>query len=272
MNAVSRETRFAGFYSCDLFDCPAFRMFTAWDCPRADNILGEKRFEPQSMALWCSLVHRATSILDIGANVGVYSLAAASLRKDVEIHAFEPNPYAAARLRLHKRVNGFGNITEHLAALSDKAGAARFSWVDKGGKISSGGALGARVEGIPNESCVVEMITLDSLDISFGSRPLVKIDVEGGELRAVQGATKLCQAKPDIILESFSQAKCDLIAQHLPEGFSVYRIHEDGGLERLNLLTAAVYSVHDYNQFITWRPEELVSLVGPDAMRVTHGR
>src|SRR5687767_9879995 len=89
-----------GYYTADIFECPPFVMFTSNDCPRAWNILYERTFEPQSMKLWCRLAREATGILDIGAHVGVYSLAAAALRKDIDVHAFEPNPYAFARLRL----------------------------------------------------------------------------------------------------------------------------------------------------------------------------
>src|SRR5262245_20569340 len=102
---------FRGFYTVDLFDCPPFQMFSNGDDPRAIEILEYKSFEPHSMRLWCRLVRDATAILDIGAHTGVYSLAAASLRKDIQIHAFEPNPYAAARLRVHKHLNGFANLT-----------------------------------------------------------------------------------------------------------------------------------------------------------------
>src|SRR4051812_21792583 len=84
-----REHPYIGFYEVDIFECPPFVMFTGNDCPRGWDILYERSFEPQSMRIWCRLARTATGILDIGAHVGVYSLAAASLRKDIKIHAFE---------------------------------------------------------------------------------------------------------------------------------------------------------------------------------------
>src|SRR4051812_34182023 len=93
---------FYGYFQVDIFDCPPFAMFTNNDCPRAFNILYQRKFEPGSMALWCRYARSASSILDVGAHVGVYALAAAALRPDLQIHAFEPNPFAAARLRLNK--------------------------------------------------------------------------------------------------------------------------------------------------------------------------
>lgn len=244
-----------GFYTVDLFDCPSFKMFTAGDCPRAENILLDRKFEPESMRLWCKLVRAATSILDIGAHVGVYSLAAASLRSDIPVHAFEPNPEAYSRLRVHRRINGFDNIVEHRYALADKTGTAAFSWYVKPEKfIASGAGLG--IKPVKNswgvESVFVTTKRLDEVAIDYGSQPLVKIDVEGAERHVLEGAQALLATKPDIILESFSQKNCDLISEMLRPGYSVFRIHECGEMNRLSQLTAADLNNQDFNQFITW--------------------
>ena len=49
-------------------------------------------FEPHAMKVWARLCRSATGVLDIGANVGIYSLCAARLRPDLSVHAYEPNP------------------------------------------------------------------------------------------------------------------------------------------------------------------------------------
>ena len=246
-----------GFYDADLFDCPSFKMFTAGDCPRANDILVGKRFEPESMRLWCRLAKDATSILDIGAHVGVYSLAAASLRKDIPIHAFEPNPYAFARLREHILLNGFENIVEHHEALSSQTGMAAFSWyVRPEHLISSGGSLGPRppLAGMERESIPVFTKRLDELPIDYGTRPLAKIDVEGAERHVLSGAQALLASKPDLIIESFDQSNCNRITEMLRPGYSVFKIIEDGRLEPIEQLTAADgRNSQDFNQFITWR-------------------
>jgi hypothetical protein len=123
ISVLDRE--FYGFYEVSCFDCPPFMMFTANDCPRAIDILKHKSFEPESMRLWCRLSRSATSILDIGAQVGIYTMAAAGLRPDIPIHAFEPNPYAYARLSVHKSINGYENIVVYRIALGDSAGITR---------------------------------------------------------------------------------------------------------------------------------------------------
>lgn len=245
---------YVGFYTVDLFDCPQFRMFTAGDCPRAQNIMIERSFEPTSMGIWCHLAREATSILDIGAHVGVYALAAAILRPDSAIHAFEPNPNAWSRLRIHMLANVLMNIREYHVALSDKHELVPFSWPHKPGQtVSSGGRIGRIPESA--EHIVVETDRLDAYGIDYGSRPLIKIDVEGGEVNVFRGMGRVLEAKPDIILESFSQANCDAIWEMLPQGYQAYRINErEMTLQPLPRLTAADVKGRDFNQFLTTRP------------------
>lgn len=239
-----------GFYDVTLFDCPPFVMFTANDCPRALNILHQRSFEPQSMALWCKLARQATAILDVGAHVGVYSLAAASLRPDLPVHAFEPNPYAAARLRMHKQINGFANIIEYPMAVAARTERAAFGWHDKGnGQISSGGALG--VPGI-----TVHTGTLDRIEyIGTGDRALMKIDVEGGEGAVFAGAEKfMAEHRPDVILECFSEKNAAAIWEQLkPLDYRVWAIREAGGYEEWCTLTARSSKGQDFNVFLSTR-------------------
>ena len=247
---------FMGEYTCDLFDCPSFKMVTFGDCHRANNILIDKRFEPESMRIWCQLAKTATCILDIGAHVGVYSLAAASLRKDIKIHAFEPNPYAYTRLREHKLLNGFTNLKDYPVALADRSDFVAFGWLRRPGHyISSGGTMLQELPANPasEESIIARTRRLGDFKISYGDRPLVKIDVEGGERVVLKGARALLQAQPDIIIESFSQNNCDAITELLRPGYKVFRIIEDGRLEPIDRLTAADGQGQDFNQFVTWR-------------------
>lgn len=239
-----------GFYDVDLFDCLPFVMFTANDCPRAINIFN-RDFELTSMKLWCHLARQATCIVDVGAHVGVYSLAAAALRQDVPIHAFEPNPHAFARLKMHVEINKFTNVIEHPVALSDTKGTHRFGWAEKSlWQISSGGSISTA--GMKIQSDYLDNSAL----LDFGSRGLMKIDVEGHEYKVISGARcSIDENKPDIILESFCKDSCRAISDLLPPGYSFYRIHEDAGtLEPMPTLLPASTKGKDYNAFLTTRP------------------
>lgn len=235
-----------GYYEVDLFDCPPFQMFSNGDDPFSVYVLEYRRFEPQSMSLWCKFVRRASSILDIGANVGAYSMAAASLRKDIPIHAFEPNPYAAARLRVNKHRNKFDNIQEHAVALADIDAISQLTWtVKSGGLINSGGTIGTDHEG----KALAYLRRLDSLPIAYGPLPLVKMDVEGYEAVVLKGMSKLREHRPIIILESFSQKNCDAFSDAFPD-YHFFSISEDGYLEPRERLVAAVRDSGSLNHLL----------------------
>ena len=238
---------FRGFHNVDPFDCPPFQLFTNGDDPASTTILEDLSFEAHSMRLWCKFAREATSILDIGAHVGVYSLAAASLRKDIQIHAFEPNPFVAARLRVNKHLNGFENIVEHNVALSYVRTTSTLSWPRKaGGLLNSGSALA--VTGDALESALVRVETVDAFNIPAGAAPLVKIDVEGSELAVFSGMQAFLRARPTIILESFLQDACDKITAMLA-GYRFFLIEEGGALIEQEKLVAADIAL-DRNQLL----------------------
>lgn len=256
-----------GYYTVDIFESPKFVMFTNNDCPRGWDILFDRYFEPQSMKMWCRLARTATGILDIGAHVGVYSLAAAALRNDIKIHSFEPNPNAYTRLRIHKIVNGFDNIIEHWFAVGDQDGHVHFSWVKKATlQISSGGGVGKR-DGANIEQIVVPQHKLDGtgLAATIGTRPLLKVDVEGGEVSTLTGMKEILALECDIILETFHQNACDAINPALKSlGYNVFKIFERAGkIEPVDMLHPCVIASGDFNHLITRRtPDEIAHLAG----------
>ena len=260
------DLKFFGYYEADIFECPTFLMFTNNDCPRGWDILFARHFEPQSMKLWCRMARTATGIVDIGAHVGTYSLAAAALRNDINIHAFEPNPYAFSRLRMHKTINNFDNIVEYTVAVSDTTKLSKFRWVKKKSlQISSGGTLMKR-DDAGTESTIVQTTALDGTGIAsiLGDRPLLKIDVEGAEAQTFRGIQEIIALKPDIILETFSQSSCDAINEMIkPLGYSVYHIleKERSMVPREGLAPCTVDLNGNFNQLLTTRsPTEVAEL------------
>lgn len=253
------DVPYYGYVTVDIFDCPPFVMFSNYDSPVVMKVYSFGAFEQQSMKIWCALARSATGIVDIGANVGMYTLTAAALRPDLKIHAFEPNPYAFARLRMHKMINKFLNIQEHTYAVGDKNVVTTFTWVVKpNGYISSGGSVGSSTHN-NTEQILVPVRKLDGTRFAatLGDRPLVKIDVEGGELNVFGGITEVIALKPDIILETFSAEACDVLnARLMPLGYRVYLIDEDGWslIRRDKLHPCSTAPPYNYNQFLTVRP------------------
>lgn len=66
----------------------------------------------------------AKVVLEVGANAGIYRLAALAIPPDAIVRAFEPAPEIAARLRETAKVNGLQNLYVHQLAVSRKNGQA----------------------------------------------------------------------------------------------------------------------------------------------------
>ena len=222
-----------GVYTVDLFNCPPFKMFHWHDCPRAQDILKYKSFEPMSMKLWCELVEDAELAVDVGAHVGIYGLAAAAKRPDLEIHAYEPNPDCYARLQLHSNINKFDNVKCFRTAIADKNGITKIGWSNmKGlGYLPSGSQIGDPPPQLGwNEAYIkAEVLHLPTLEGLIA----VKIDVEGAEYMVFRGMIEEAEnrhtlPRPHIILECFSAENADRITELTkPLGYEFYLIYED---------------------------------------------
>ena len=134
-----------------------------------------------------------TVFYDVGAHVGFYSLLASALVGSGKVFAFEPVPRNLVYLREHLALNHVTNVEVLPVAVSDKTGMAPFHMEQTGfmGCLSSEGSI------------TVPTATLDSL-VQDGRIPppdYIKMDIEGAELLALQGANEtLRHYKPVIFL------------------------------------------------------------------------
>jgi FkbM family methyltransferase len=124
------------------------------------------------------------TVIDIGANLGVYSVPMARAVGPVgQVFAYEPGSDARELLGLSRDVNSLHNLHIAAPALSDSARAGYLTF----GPWSEFNALGHPASGVRGES--VEITTLDTEDRVRGWAPpdFVKIDTEGEEERVVIG-------------------------------------------------------------------------------------
>jgi FkbM family methyltransferase len=154
--------------------------------------LGSYEYEKQT--LFTQIIHQGSVVFDLGAHVGFHSLLASVLvGSQGKVYAFEPMPNNLYYLKKHIRINDIKNITVIDAAVSDSSGIAYFQENECSfqGNLASQGNI------------EVQTVSLDEM-ISQGRIPnpdYIKMDVEGAELKVLNGAkTLLNQLKPTIIL------------------------------------------------------------------------
>jgi FkbM family methyltransferase len=175
-------------------------------------------------------VKKGDTVLDIGANIGYYSLIFAKIVGEKgRVFAFEPHPDNFELLRKNIAVNGYKNIIPVQKAVSDKSGLIKL--------YLSGNSVDHQIcdSGEGRSFIEVESVRID--DYFFGQDTkidLIKIDTQGAEglvLRGMPGLLKKNALK--IIIEFWppglkkfnisSQEFFNLIQEH---GFKIFNINE----------------------------------------------
>jgi FkbM family methyltransferase len=151
--------------------------------------------EEEILRCWAAAAKVAKVIFDIGANAGIYSLAALAVRPDAVVHAFEPTPEIAGRLRATARLNALDHLHVHQAAVSWKNGTATLKRF-RGDFDTNEGMNFISEDAANSQGEMVDTVSLDSfsIDHSIGSVDLLKIDVQGHEHLVLKGAEQLIGA------------------------------------------------------------------------------
>jgi FkbM family methyltransferase len=148
--------------------------------------------EEDILRCWEAAAKGAKVILDVGANAGIYSLAALAIQPDATIHAFEPTPEIAARLRATAKLNGLDHLHVHEAAVLNKNGQATLKRFRGALGTNEGMNFVSRTLG-DSETERVRTVCVDQFcqDHSIDHIDLLKLDIQGHEHSALQGAERL---------------------------------------------------------------------------------
>ena len=179
---------------------PVLLPFGAWWVPRADN-LGEPllagNFETAEMAFVLRFLQPGMTVLDLGAHHGLYTLLASKcVRSSGRVFAFEPSPRERKALRLHVVINRCWNVRIQEAALGNENTEANLFVVQ--GDQTGCNSLRPPVVHSRTAPVRVRIVRLDDwlAEQKLGRVDFIKLDVEGGELPALQGAVKLLDKHP----------------------------------------------------------------------------
>ncbi len=129
------------------------------------------------------------SVLDVGANHGVFALSMAyKVGPHGRVVAIEPADATAARLRASAVENGFTHMQVLQCAISDHEGTA----VLHTGASSELNSLGGPQQGgMGSESVRLTTLNACAAESAWRDIVFVKMDVEGEEIRALEGASAL---------------------------------------------------------------------------------
>jgi FkbM family methyltransferase len=178
-----------------------------------------------------SIIRPGSVMVDVGANIGTFTLLAASL--GATCYSFEASPAVCAALRRNIALNKFGNITVRECAVSDHAGEASFFLYEDVGKNNSCGQSAFFRRG-PGREIKVPLETLDTALSDLDRVDFIKTDVEGADFLVLRGANAILERfHPALAIEATEELASKL-------GGSVAEI--------LDLLFGHGYQVHSLSR------------------------
>jgi FkbM family methyltransferase len=186
-----------------------------------------REYEPYVLQAFLEKV-TGHNVLDIGANVGIFTVLAARTAKSVI--AVEPSPENAKTIAANVALNGLGNVTIFPAAISDKFEMATFLAEPSSNKV-------VRPMDIRHD-------TLSKVDVAMAvpvdalidrKIDVVKIDVEGREHACLKGADRLFSMRPAVFTEyspNFIKDGCgvagsDYLGLFFSRGYAATILHRD---------------------------------------------
>lgn len=149
-------------------------------------------YEVDECRLWIDKARHASCIFDVGANVGLYSLLAASENVRATIHAFEPTPILSDAIDTNVRLNGLSNVINNRLAVGDTNGEVYLNFC-AGTDGSNEGMNFVTNSKVQDNNVATQAVTLDEYcrTHAIDTIDLMKMDVEGGEYAVLMGAREL---------------------------------------------------------------------------------
>jgi FkbM family methyltransferase len=168
-------------------------------------------YEPLQPFFLIALAEQAScgTVIDVGANIGSYSLFATLIPTVERVVAFEANPDTVKELKANIALNRLGHKIEVQArAVSSAPGEQTFGVVSRFSGANSIVGTSIHDRSTFHKQIAVEAITLDQLFARAAARPLcIKIDVEGHESEVIDGARATLEANRCVIqLEGYGRA------------------------------------------------------------------
>jgi FkbM family methyltransferase len=177
------------------------------------NVVKKQGYEVEVFALSHKLLerHKDGVVLDVGANMGTFTIPLAKANPRFTFHAFEPQRIIYYQLCANTFINGLDNVYNHEIALSTVSDSVTVQLPDYSTEANIGAFSIDEETRSNNYECqtadkFVSIQTEPLDDLNYKNVRLLKIDVEGHELEVIKGGIKTLKANkyPPIIFEAWN--------------------------------------------------------------------
>lgn len=198
-----------------------------------------KRNQHEYTPLFLDLIPKMKVFLDIGASIGYYSMLAAKLNPEIQVHAFEAASGPFHYLQKNIELNQLKNVQAHELAVSDQDGSITFyapfnpkySYLKH--HLGGNGSTNEAAAGGNMNSTTVPTFKLDTLvgQLNLDRIDLIKMDTEATEHFVLRGGIEsIKKHQPIIISEVLFHQIEHLLEPIIAElGYDAYK-HTDEGL------------------------------------------
>lgn len=212
-------------------------------------------WEKKTISIWIELCKHKKNILDIGANTGLFGIAAKVISPSANVHCFEPVEGVVALLRQNAALNNL-DLKVHTLGLSNYNGKADVYLPDKKEFVYSVTVNQDTVsDSRKSRKVAINVNRLDTLieEKKVPVPDLVKLDVERHEYEVLNGMSKtLVHSKPDFIIEVLDDeqaAKLNTVFEGL--GYLYFNIDD----EKKSIRQTMQIEKSDYWNYLVCRPE-----------------
>lgn len=178
--------------------------------------------EPAEELFALAYLRSGDSVVDVGANLGIYTVACASI--GARVSAFEPSSLARDALDRNISLNGLSDLIRvfPMALGEENASVSLTTHLDVGNHLVTPGEGSASDETVPVRT-LDSMVDQDPDWFSAGRMVLLKIDVEGHDAAVLRGAGRtLADDRPVVLVETWDGG-AEIRAFLARLGYRVYR-------------------------------------------------
>jgi FkbM family methyltransferase len=196
-------------------------------------------YEVEGLDVMLESINEKSIVLDVGANIGYFTCFAGKRCKNGHVYAFEMGKANFDILKDNVSLNKLNNVTTECYAVADITSEVQIP------DTAVGNAVLKIIEGKSQDDLVsVKSISLDEYCATRNIVPeFIKIDVEGAEMKVLQGMTKLLSSSLKILIEIhetdlayFKSSKEEVISYLKQFGYKLTPIEND---VKKNLLVLA---------------------------------